>query len=290
MKMEKSTQQLNLYPPETRFIIKMKNFSTGDVKILNDINLSEYEKSLKYLKYLNANGYNVFLSACKAGGVYILLDDIKKPAIDKLFTDGFEPFYFLQTSPDNFQAIIKLSDSPLDKDIQTFASKQLAETYNADPNSADIGHFFRLAGFTNRKQKYSKNGLFPFVKLYAGTGNTCTKGESYVERILTGIDNGFIELLPKKHITTPPAKLGERKTLVSGCGAYIEKVYKSGNKDGDLSALDFKAARYALRKGFKPDDVINAIKLFSPKLESRKSGHIDDYISRTVKNALYNAI
>ena len=137
-------EQLKLYPPDTKFFIKAKNFMTGDVKILKDISAADYEKSLKYLKYLNSNGYNIFLSAL-AGGVYILLDDIKKPDIKRLFKDGFEPFYYLETSPNNFQVIIKLSDNPINKDIQTFISRQLAGTYSADINSTDIKHFFRLA-------------------------------------------------------------------------------------------------------------------------------------------------
>jgi hypothetical protein len=287
-KMEKSLEQLKLYPPEIKFFIKLVNFETGDVKTFPDITITEYEKSLKFCKYLNTNGYNVFLSPRLCSwGAWVLLDDIKKPEINKLYADGFEPFYFLETSPANYQAIVKLSDCPINKDILTFISKQLSEVYSADPNSADIGHFFRLAGFTNRKLKYQKNGLFPFVKLYIGTGKSCTKGKDYVERILTGINNGFIEL-PVKHIATTPKGQGERKTLETGCAAYIQKVYETGSRN-DLSALDFKAARYALRKGFKAADVANAIKLFSPNFESLKKGHIDDYVLRTVKNASHNA-
>jgi hypothetical protein len=82
--MEKSIEQLKLYPSETKFFIKMVNFETGSVKTFQDITLPEYEKSLKYCKYLNANGYNVFLSPrlCSSGGVYVLLDDIKKSDMD----------------------------------------------------------------------------------------------------------------------------------------------------------------------------------------------------------------
>lgn len=58
--MENSIKQLKLYPPDIRFTIKAKNFNTGDVKILKDITLPAYEKSISYLKYLNAAGYNIF--------------------------------------------------------------------------------------------------------------------------------------------------------------------------------------------------------------------------------------
>ncbi|MHB1660582.1 MAG: DNA-primase RepB domain-containing protein [bacterium] len=279
--MEKSIEQLKLYSPGTKSFIKAVNFESGAVKTFPDITLPEYEKSLKYCKYLNAQGFNVFLSPCSLGA-WILLDDIAKQTIEQLFKDGFEPFYYLETSPANYQAILRISDSPLDKDILTFISKQLAEVYGADPNSADPGHFFRLAGYTNRKLKYQKNGLFPFVKLYTGTGKACKCGKAYVERILTGINNGFIELPVK--ITTTPIETGERKTLETGCSAYIRKVYDTGNLS-DISALDFKAAKYAILKGFKPNDIAKAIFSFSPDIQTRKKGHIDDYINRTVRNA-----
>ncbi len=284
----KSINQLKLYPPETRYFIKAKNFETGDVKVLKDITIENYPKNLAYLKYLNASGYNVFLSPrlCISGGVYILLDDLKKSDIERLYKDGFEPFYFLQTSPDNYQAIIELSDSPLDTDIQSFISLQLAGLYGADVASSDIGHFFRLAGFTNRKQKYCQNSLYPFIKFYAGIGKSCTKGKNYIDRINAGINNNLIEMPPKSNIHTPPEiqRRGERKTLETGCNAYIKKVFETGSKD-DLSALDFKAALYALKKGFKADDIVAVIQTYSPNLETRKKGHIDDYLARTVRNA-----
>ena len=281
--MEKSIEQLKLYPPETKFTLKAKNFETGEIKIIKNQTAETYPKSLSYLKYLNANGYNIFLSPSVAGGVYILLDDIKKPEIERLYKDGFEPFYYLETSPANYQAIIKLSDNQLSKEILAFISKQLSEIYFADKNSSDTGHFFRLAGFTNRKDKYCQDGLYPFVKFYAGSGKSCAKEQEYIDRILEGITNGLIEL-SMKHIVTPPATQGETKATASNCMAYIEKVYNSVSSD-DISGLDFKAALYGIRKGFTQDEIKTAILKFSPNIQNRKKRHIDDYLLRTVKNA-----
>ena len=287
--MEKSIEQLKSYPPETRFTVKCKNFQDGKVKVLKDISLSEYEKKyIKYCKYLNVQGYNVFFSPCVAGGVVdVLLDDLPKATIEQLNIDGFEPLYHLETSPNNFQAIIRLSDSPIDRNIQTFISRQLADIYGADPNSSDVGHFFRLAGFSNRKEKYCRNGLYPLVKLYLGKSGISSNGQEYIERIRQGIQSGFIEIpLDKdKDIATPPAlRAGEKKTS-SGCFAYIEKVYNLADLT-DISAVDFKAAYYALRKGFCHDDIKAAIVKYSPNIENRKKGHVSDYLDRTIKNAL----
>ena len=176
---EKSLEQLKLYPPDTVFTVKAKNFSTGEIKILKDQTAETYPKSLSYLKYLNAAGFNIFLSpAIGKGSVYVLLDDISQAVIDKLNQNGFGPYYFLETSHVNFQAIIKLSDNQIDKNLQTFISRQLTEFYGGDPNSTDISHFFRLAGFANRKEKYLNGGLYPFVKLNIGINKVCSKGKN----------------------------------------------------------------------------------------------------------------
>ena len=297
--MEKSIEQLKFYPAATRFTIKAKNFNDGRIKILKDISLDDYLKSLKYLKYLkylNVQGYNVFLSPkpLAAGGVVdILLDDVKESTIRQLEKDGFELLYYLETSPLNFQAIIRLSTNSygVDKQIHTFISRQLAELYNADINSSDIGHFFRLAGFSNRKEKYrsENNNLYPFVKLFSSRIEVATKGEAYISQIIEGIQSGFIEL-PSSDIATPPATQGEkaeRKTSSSsGCFEYVRKVYSGNDKAGDISSLDFKAAYYALRKSFSPDEIKAAIVKYSPDIQSRKNGHVDDYLDRTLKNAL----
>ena len=282
----KSIEQLKLYPPGTHFNIKAKNFDDGKVKILKDIPLPEYEKSLKYLKYLNAQGYNVFLSPCVAGGVTdVLLDDINLQTLARLQNDGFEPHYYLETSPGNYQAIIKLSDTLIDKNIQKFISIQLANICSADINSTDPGHFFRLAGFTNRKEKYRTSaGLYPFVKLYPGILKPCAKGKDYIDNILEGIKAGLIEL-PERNITTPPLQAGDKGATADNCYSYIKKVYESNQNIKDLSALDFKACRYAALKGFDLNDIKEAIRRLSPDIENRKRGHIDDYLNRTIKNA-----
>ena len=287
--MEKSIEQLKFYPPDTRFTIKAKNFSSGRIKILKDISLDNYLKSLKYLKYLNFTGYNIFFSPSVAGGVVdVLLDDLPKATIEQLSKDGFEPLYYMETSPGNFQVIIRLSTNSVDKQIHTFISRQLAELYNADINSSDIGHFSRLAGYTNRKEKYRQNGLYPFVKLYS-VGKTASKGQEYIDNIEKGIRSGFIEL-PSSDITTPPATLGEKAEIKtsssSGCFEYVRKVYSCNDKACDISALDFKAAYYSLKKGFSKEDIKEAILKLSPDIEIRKKGHIDDYLDRTLKNAL----
>lgn len=289
-----SLKQLALYPEGSRFTVKAKNFSDGRIKLLQDISLLEYEKSLKYLKYLNAHDYNIFLSPLFSGGVDILLDDISAETVRQISMDGFESLYYLETSPRNFQAIIRLSEKPLDRPVHSFIYLQLVGLYGADPRSSDLGHPFRIAGFTNCKEKHRfKNGLYPFVKIHAGKQGSCSKGAEYIARIQQGIESGLIELpRPRENIDTPPEKRGERNPSVSSpsgrCDLYVRRIYEGRNKDKkdcDLSALDFKVAVYSLKKGFPVPEIRKAIELHSPSLLSRKIGHVSDYLTLTLKKA-----
>lgn len=172
-----SLKQLSLYPLTTQFTLKAINFTSGEIneiKVFKDtVVYFEYAtKYLKYLQHLNTQGFNVlFLPALVLGGcVDFFLDDISKNGIQILYSDGLKPLYYLETSPSNFQVILRFNTSIPDNAEYLAINRYLVEKYNADPGSIGIKHFFRLAGFTNRKEKYlDKNtGYFPFVRLTVG--------------------------------------------------------------------------------------------------------------------------
>jgi len=52
--------------------------------------------------------------------------------------------------------------------------------------------------------------------------------------------------------------------------------------DSDLSRLDFMIACEILREGYHPQDVEHELSIGSPFFSSRKSGHINDYLKRTI--------
>ena len=63
-------------------------------------------------------------------------------------------------------------------------------------------------------------------------------------------------------------------------------VKKHTNKKAiDYSDTDFAVASKLIFLGYNYDSIIDAIEKYSPDFKSRKSGHIDDYLHRTVSNA-----
>ena len=270
-----SLKQLSLYPLTTHFFVKAINLENGDIKTFKDIALFEYPKLLKHLQYLNCNGFNVFFSPKPAGlgGVDFLLDDITRDGIEQLEQDGFKPVYYLETSPSNFQVVLRFNTNKIDKDEYLQINRYLVKKYCADSGSIGTEHYFRLAGFTNRKAKYCKNGQYPFVKLTVSTP--------------TILDKSLLSAMTQSKTTHTPQPCGFRgkKEKNGSCDNYISAIYNSAGGISDISRLDWKVSRMALSKGFSNDEIAASIRKYSPSLENRKRRHIDDYISRTIKNA-----
>ncbi len=126
-------------------------------------------RSISWLRLKNGRGRNIYV---RPSGEHrlTLLNDIGWRTVGRLKEEGFEPAVIVETSPGNFQAWLNHGEV-LAKEFSTFVARVLARRFLGDPASADWRHFGRLAGFTNRKEKYRKeNGLYPFVVLHEATG------------------------------------------------------------------------------------------------------------------------
>src|SRR6201981_696277 len=126
-------------------------------------------RSISWLRVKNERGRNIYI---RPSGEHrlTLIDDIGWRAVVRLKEEGFEPAVIVETSPSNFQVWLNHGVA-LSKDLSTIAARLLARRFLGDPASADWRHYGRLAGFTNRKEKYRReNGLYPFVLLRGGCG------------------------------------------------------------------------------------------------------------------------
>src|SRR5206468_8273642 len=82
----------------------------------------------------------------------------------------------------------------LQRSLSTAVAKSLAEKFHGDLGSADWRHFGRLAGFTNRKEKYRQpDGDFPYVLLREASGSTYAKAAGLVAEVEEKIRNEIAE-------------------------------------------------------------------------------------------------
>src|SRR5436190_7321830 len=155
-------------------------------------------KSIAWLRYENLQGRNIYIRP--AGEHHLsLVDDLKGTAVQKMKREGFVPAVLVETSPGNFQAWLN-HGKELEQSLSTAVAKSLATKFRGDLGSADWRHFGRLAGFTNRKEKYRQpDGNFPYVRLREAGGSTYAKAAGFVAEVEAKILNEIAEAEKKRN-------------------------------------------------------------------------------------------
>src|SRR5260370_31487239 len=118
----------------------------------------QIEQAIQQVRRENARGAHIFV---RPHGVHALslVDDLGVDAIARMTDAGFLPALVVETSRQNFQVWLNHGQI-LDRDMSTWAAKELAKRVRGDLSSADWRHFGRLAGCTNRKpERLLPNGL-----------------------------------------------------------------------------------------------------------------------------------
>ena len=234
-------------------------------------------RSIPWLRRENRDGRNVF---CRPKNEHSLslVDDLTAPAVMEMKQSGFEPALVVETSPRNFQAWVN-HGRPLPAALSTAVAKALARRFGGDAGAADWRDFGRLAGFTNRKEKYrnAETGLFPFVHLVEGRGGVYRESVRFVERVEVELE---LEA-KRRHELREAALRSVRPDRLKS----IEEFRSDSRYAGDGTRIDLAYAIYALSHGADAGTVEAAI-------ESRDLSHKGnekrqaDYIDRTIRKAL----
>jgi hypothetical protein len=230
-------------------------------------------KSVGWLKYQNSQGRNIYIRP-KGEHALSLVDDLNAAVLDRMKVEGFQPAIVVETSPGNFQAWLN-HGRVLPKAESTAAARALAERFGGDRGAADWRHFGRLAGLTNRKQKYESNGMYPFVRLVEATGQPYSQTQSLVDRVHCEVE------IARKERTT---NLQPRPNVQSREPRSIEFFRAKTAYNGDNTRADLAYAVYALAHGTSEAAVRDALRsrdLRHKGTDKRQA----EYVERTVKKA-----
>ncbi|MBL4729719.1 MAG: hypothetical protein JKY40_10520 [Gammaproteobacteria bacterium] len=157
-------------------------------------------------------------------------------------------------------------------------------------NSADWRHFGRLAGFTNRKTLHiDELGKSPYVLLQEYKGTQIANGQELVRRALKWHEDYTAEKNKSDGLlvisTHPPSKdaLKYFESVYASLEARFGKPLKNrpGNVFGESEA-DFVVCLKMLQAGYDRETVASTLLACSPNLDTRKKGHINNYIKLTL--------
>ncbi len=218
--------------------------------------VAEILKQTEWLKLKNLEGYQIY---CRPiGWQYVLIDDLPPETLPR--ANELSPCIVMETSPNNFQAWLRLATVPNTREEALSVCRELAELLGADKGSAEPDHVGRLPSFTNRKEKYRTAKGFPFVRLLVSKKN-----------ISSFSPKGGRVLKEETPVHTPPLSNG----------AALSAPVQSPKKSNDRSAADFNLACMLIRQGKSDEHIREQLEHKSEKAQGRRG----DYIGRTIANA-----
>ena len=233
-------------------------------------------RSISWLKHQNRDGRNIYIRP-KGEHNLTLVDDLNLVKVQAMKDAGFAPALIVQTSPGNFQAWLKHPEA-LTKEVSTAAARRLAEQFGGDLAAADWRHFGRLAGFTNRKDKYkSDSGLYPFVLLVEQSGLPFANGAQFSGDVRSLVD---AEQEKRKRLAMT-AQVSPPKAFAL---KSIETFRNDPRYNGDGTRVDLAYAIYAFSHGLDCQIVSEALcsRNLSHKGNERRQ---NDYVQRTIEKA-----
>jgi hypothetical protein len=232
-------------------------------------------RSIPWLRYQNADGRNIYIRP-KGEHDLSMIDDLSAGAIQRMKATGFAPAVVVETSSGNFQAWLK-HPTTLSREDSTLAARKLADAFGGDRGAADWRHYGRLAGFTNRKEKYaSGSGVFPFVRLVEATG------QRYVEA-----DRLLASVAAEREMTSLARERFRRIEQTDTRGSALKTIddFRAEPRfGGDNTRIDLAYAIYAVSHGTDSAAVTAAIRSrdLSHKGNEKRQ---DQYIERTLAKA-----
>lgn len=268
-----------------RFEVGIREAATGKM-MHRQWHREEIAQAIPWLKRMNARGNDIYIRPVGDHGM-VLVDDLKPDAITRMAADGLLPTALIETSPANYQTWIKLSEKPLPAELRKVLAQEFAHQYGGDPASADAQHYGRLAGFTNQKPQYARNGRQPYVLAHACPGQVAARAPEALQRGESSLVRVERDRRLKALQTTQPKTYSGRHDPVHEYQRQAQRLLQRYGPDADFSRLDWMIAKDMAQSGrFTVQDIERGIRECSPHIESRKVGHVEDYARRTAVKAV----
>jgi hypothetical protein len=215
-----------------RYRVTVTEFTEGGVKaFIHDRQNGGYEGKgkeeiietiPKFSAYSRYNK-NIIVTPISPDKHHILVDDLTPEKLKQLKEDGYKPACVIESSPENYQAVITIpsveGDSSKDREAANKLTKELNLKYG-DPKLSGSVHGHRLPPFPNQKPKHKRpDGTFPDTTLIEANGGICGKALQELESI-----NAALKEAEEKARRTAEAKDRVSKDRSTGAndpnGAY----------------------------------------------------------------------
>lgn len=246
---------------------------------------------------LDARGENLYLTPLSAHHHHLIVDDMASDDLATLKAQGVSPAAVLESSPGNFQTVVKVPREASD-DLDRKAANALVREINqelGDPNFSGAIHPHRMPGSRNQKPKHRRHGKSPIVRIVEAAGGVC---QVMAER-LRSLYQGFASAAQARRTSrkappkasdlprpSPVATVSDPEALAL-YEAHRKDVTRLFRKADDLSRLDAMIADRLAATGLSEAEVAACIEagLLAAGNRVEKHDRARDYAARTAAHA-----
>jgi len=287
-----------------RYDIGVYDRANDDMLLRREWAPAQIEASIGWFRGMNAQGRDIYIRPIGSSGLY-LIDDVPAATVERMHAEGYTPTAVVETSPGNFQAWVRVSDTPLSTEEGTAVARDLATRYGGDMSSANWRHMGRLAGFTNQKEEHTQpDGRHPYARLHDAGGARAPEAPAILARARAQATQGRRSAAGERAGMEPPRDQAARREAFPRPPAGAGPVSPLGREYAhraqrllerypnaaltDLHRLDWMVTRDLARAHPEAtkEDLMRAIGEGSPRIDERKRGHVYDYAERTTRYVL----
>lgn len=229
----------------------------------------ELHAHLPEMLRLQRRGENIYYTPLSKGKHHILIDDMTKDRLEKLYADGFRPAVVLESSPGNYQCVLTIPklQSPHNREVGNRLTEQLNKQYG-DPKLSGCIHPHRAPGFANFKPQHRREGdKYPRANLRHAEKKECAKAlelSRRMERECAAAEAKRQQMHPPR--PTPQPHPG---STASAYYAHYEDIRKHLTAE-DLSRVDAMIAVRLRATGHSQEAIAEALLQCAPTI--RQSG------------------
>lgn len=245
------------------------------------------------LRRENTRGYNVYITPYADDKLYLLVDDLTNKTLSDFNAAGYKPNVLQTTSKEKMQAVFVLPKSDVIEPARNALFNELNQKYG-DPKITGYTHPFRLAGFTNAKQKHrTPDGKRPIVRVLSAVTETCGKALQWCRDFVAATT---LPRITKKqqddqaralhtNIISNAVDPDQEPTKMASIEAtrFYSWIAERYGVDADYSRADWMLAE-RMTSRFTPDDIARAILTHSPGITERHKD-VMRYVNSTVSNS-----
>lgn len=231
----------------------------------------ELAEHLPEMLRLQQRSENIYYTPLSEDRHHILIDDMTRESLEKLYVDGFRPAVVLESSPGNYQCVLTIPklQSPHNRDVGNRITERLNKQYG-DPKLSGCIHPHRAPGFGNLKPKHRReDGSFPKVKLLQAEKRECAKAQELARQIER--EYAVAEVQRRQTQPLPVPAHAHPGDSTAAYYAHYENIRQHLALE-DFSRVDAMIALRLRATGHSQQAVAEAVRQCAPTIREKNEG------------------